>query len=105
VARPSDYQDNYSMEFTLVDSNGAPAQTWTQPLGTPAYPSAAWLTGFPVRRLITLALPPEIAPGSYTLTLGVRRTDDGLYIPPRNAWLPWIGDTVTLGTVTIATSE
>lgn len=105
VARPSDYQDNYSMEFTLVDSNGAPAQTWTQPLGTPAYPSAAWLTGFPVRRLITLALPPEIAPGSYTLTLGVRRTDDGLTIPPRNAWLPWIGDTVTLGTVTIATNE
>lgn len=101
AARASAYQDNYTMELALLDQRDVPIHSWSVPLGTATYPSAAWVERLPVRRLVSLPVDSSLPPGDYVLALGIRRADDGRDIPRHNAWLPWVDGRVHLGPVSV----
>jgi hypothetical protein len=99
VPQSSSYQDTYQALFTLVDSNGQPVQTWTELLGGDQYPSGRWPAEQPVRDLHALPLDSAVAPGTYTLTVGLARSSDGQRIAAKQGWVGH--ETVPIGRVIV----
>jgi 4-amino-4-deoxy-L-arabinose transferase-like glycosyltransferase len=96
--------DNYTVFIHLIDANGArPTQRDLGPRsGT--YPTAQWAAGEVVVDEAPLALPATLAPGTYTLHIGLYAQKADNFLPP----LPLSGappgsgpDYVTLGPITI----
>jgi len=83
--------ESYTAFVHLVDANGAVrAQQDNAPVNN-TYPTILWLPGEFVRDTYTLALPPDLPPGKYTLQVG-------MYLPESGARLPVTGggDHITL---------
>ncbi len=100
--RPNPYRDTYRALLVLVDRTGREAFTWRGPLASPRYPSGAWPAGYPVRGRLSFQIPAELAPGVYTVELGMERASDGRRIPARRWWLPWPAqDTVVIGQIRV----
>lgn len=104
--QPSPYRDNYDviLEWKPVDTQGTstnPTSVWRAPLGPASYPSANWQTGYPVQQIYRLDLPARLAPGTYTIRLGMRRTADGAPIPTRRWWGLAQAEWKKLGTITL----
>ena len=87
VPQPNSYQDTYQALFTLLDSARQPVQTWTEPLGGNAYPSANWPASQPVRDSHALPIDERVAPGAYTLAVSMVRASDGQRIAAKQGWI------------------
>ncbi len=104
-------QQNYSMFLHLCQDCTMPpvAGTDTPPLWgqPPAGLTSLWLANDPVHDERTLALPADLAPGTYTLLLGVRPADNPAMIEARLPVSDTTGEVLggtrlVLGSVTIA---
>lgn len=89
-------RDSYAVFVHVVDGQGNIA---AQHDGVPArgkQPVTGWAAGEYITDPVEITLPADLAPGAYTVRLG-------LYLPPDGPRLPLItgGDSVTLGTVTV----
>ncbi len=94
------YRGRYTVFVHLLGPDGAPAAQGDQePLGG-FYPTDAWVPNVPVDDEYTLALPAELAPGTYRLVVG-------LYDPATGERLPLLhdgrpdGDAVEVGAVQV----
>jgi hypothetical protein len=84
----------------LADDAG---QVWTEGASAPATgraPFGAWAAGQALRDPQALALPGDLAPGVYTLSVG-RQRPDGTWLPVRRGPFP-LGSTYPLATVRVA---
>jgi hypothetical protein len=66
----------------LQDATHTLRAEWIFPLGGPEYPSGNWLPEIPVRDLYDFQLPADLPPDRYQLLISLRRSSDGLPIPP-----------------------
>lgn len=79
----------------LLDASGALVAQWDQPLLGGFIPARLWQPGLAITDIYPLTLP--AAPGRYTLVAGLYDPADGQRLPVAGG-----GDSVPLGTVTIA---
>ena len=87
----------YTAFVHLLDPAGQLVAQSDRPPLDGFYPTDAWLPGYPVRDRYALALPPDLAPGTYRLVAG-------LYDPTTGQRLPVVdgADAVELGALEIA---
>ena len=97
--RPSPYRDSYRANIALHAVDGSEAQAWAFTLGGDAYPSGAWPAERPVRDGYALPLAESLAPGAYTLSVGLTRASDAAVIAAQQGWRTV--EQVPVGTITI----
>jgi hypothetical protein len=88
---------DYTVFVHLLDSTGKLiAQADSQPRSG-AYPTSAWLAGDVIQDEHTLSLPADLAPGDYTLSVGLYQAPDGPRLPLQSS----AGDAFALGTLQV----
>ncbi len=88
-------RQNYTSYIHLLDETGAAVSQSDHQPGGVFYPSSLWSAGETLRDTHTLALPPNLAAGRYTL-----RT--GLYVQLAGGEIKAVGDGQAVGTITLA---
>lgn len=76
------YRESYQVLLQLQDATHTLRAEWIFPLGGHEYPSGNWLPEIPVRDLYDFQLPADLPPDRYQLLISLRRSSDGLPIPP-----------------------
>jgi hypothetical protein len=76
--------ENYTVFSHLLDSAGQLRAQQDNPPQQGRYPTTWWSPGETIIDSHTLLLPPDLAPGSYTLRLGLYQSETGQRLPLKN---------------------
>ena len=76
---------NYQVFIHLLDAAGQPVAQFDGPPRGGAYPTSVWDAGESVPDTHPLALPATLAPGAYSLRIGLYRLDGGERLPATGA--------------------
>lgn len=74
-------KDAYTIFVHLADANGAVVADADSPPSQGLYPTNRWLPGETVRDRHTLKIPADLAPGNYTLVIGMYTPATGVRLP------------------------
>ena len=78
------------VELRLVSGSGVVSATESRPPLLGQYPMNAWRRGYPVRDPQSILLPPTLAPGKYTLQVGLLQPTGGQAFIIRNSDRPFV---------------
>jgi hypothetical protein len=98
----SEMDQLYTVFLHLVDEQGQIVAQHDRGPGIRAKePTTSWLPGEVVLDPVDLSLPPDLAPGQYTLRMGMYLAPDGPRLQRLNAQGQVVGDFVEVGTVAV----
>lgn len=91
---------DYTVFLHLTGPDGQLAAQRDRPPLNGFYPTSRWQPGLPVRDRVELALPPELAPGTYRLVAGLYDAATAERLPVQVAGAP-AGDSVEIGVIQV----